>query len=67
MFGNMLEEIKWMFFTVDGKLIPRLVSYQRRHRTHVARTVESDSPLNSDLETALGLSGTLKINCTATA
>ena len=54
------------FFTVDGKLIPCLLSYQGRHRTHVA-IVESDSPLNSDLETALGLSGKLRINCTATA
>ena len=44
-------------FTVDGKRIPRLLSYQGRHRTHVA-TVESDSPLNSSLVTALGLFGT---------
>ena len=62
----MLEEMKWMFFTVDGELIPCLLSYEGRHLTHVA-TIESDSPLNSDLETALGLFGTLKINCTATA
>ena len=49
-----------------GNYFPRLLSYQRRHQTHVA-TIESDSPLNFGLETALGLFGTLKINCTATA
>ena len=58
--GNKME-----FFTVDGKLISCLLSYQGQHQTHVA-TIELDSPLNSDHETALGLSGKLRINCTAT-
>ena len=49
-----------------GNYFPRLVLYNRRHQTH-AGTAESDAPLNSDLETALGIFGTLKINCTVTA